>query len=160
MGDAPERIWMLKNSDGEWCVVHNTAGPTHEYLPASERDAAVAAAYEAAEKVARERYLGWQDGDGTFLKTACADIADAIRARATDEQRNALAEYGRQMKAEGLREAAEVCTSWHHKALVRVAYDDGLDDVEIMNHEATASTAGSLAHEFFARAAEIEKGEA
>ena len=59
----------------------------------AEREAAVAAAYEAAADMVRDYVYS---------------LSEKIRALATDTQRNALAEYGRRMKAEGLREAAKI----------------------------------------------------
>ena len=112
----------------------------------AEREAAVAAAYEAA----MERIGTFDiDEDGDWYDPAyrfqCGfkDGLNTARARvrhlATDPWRNALAERDHRMKAEGLREALEIAREW-------------LED-------ATPKTFAQIERLILARADEIERGD-
>ena len=87
----------------------------------AEREAAVAAALEAVgeyvrsqatytvEAINKATAAAIMENLGQVVQSeTCRTLSREIEALATDTQRNALAEYGRRMRAEGLREAAKI----------------------------------------------------
>lgn len=115
MSDMPERIWVNQKNlpwVDPWPEQQITDTDV-EYIRLDVAQAMVAAAYEAAAKYASGYAQGFAD---PWVVKHFGLVSGDIRALTPADAQAALDRRDRKMRAEGMREAADVCT--------RLALDD------------------------------------